>query len=71
MTVHFLAAELQKLDPQLQLEKRAKLPQQSNSKASGKAWADLERQEKAASQARIAQGPKLSAQKAQTNVHKV
>ena len=67
------SAELQKLDPRMQTPKipQPESSQASSSMASGLAWADNERREKEASQARIAAGPRLAASKAQTNVHKV
>ena len=65
------AAKLQKLDPQMQVQTFQSQGEASSSKASGLAWAESEQREKEASQAKIAAGPKLAANRAQTNVHKV
>ena len=40
-------------------------------KVSGVAWAELQKQERAASQSKISKGPALTAETAQTAVHKV
>ena len=64
----FSAAELKKLDPQLQLTKR--VPDPGSGKVSGMAWAENERWEKEAGQAQINRGPKLASSLARTNVHK-
>lgn len=65
------AAELSKLDPQMQAQGHPSQKDASSSKATGSAWVENERREKEANQARIFAGPRLAASKARTNIHKV